>query len=107
MTNLRAIRPPRLRWIVTAALLASLTGLVLSQVGAADAAGSTTAAAASAGAATAHGGSKPTVVLVHGTWADSGSWGQVVARLQRQGYPVIAFPTPMRSPTTAPIWPPS
>jgi pimeloyl-ACP methyl ester carboxylesterase len=96
MTYLRGIRQPRLRWIVTAALLASLTGLVLSQVGAADAAGSTTGAA-TARAATAQGGAKPTVVLVHGTWADSGSWGQVVARLQRQGYTVIAFPNPLRS----------
>ena len=96
MTYLRAIRRPRLRWIVTAALLASLTGLVLSQIGAADAAGSTTGAA-TARAGTAQGGAKPTVVLVHGTWADSGSWGQVVARLQRQGYTVIAFPTPLRS----------
>ena len=97
MTYLRAIRQPTLRWIVTAALLASLAGLVLSQVGAADAAGSTTAGAARSGAATSHGGAKPTVVLVHGTWADSGSWGQVVARLQRQGYTVIAFPNPLRS----------
>ena len=96
MTHLRTIRQPRLRWIVTAALLASLAGLVLSQVGAADAAGSRTAGAATADAATAHGGSKPTVVLVHGAWADSGSWDQVVARLQRQGYTVIAFPNPLR-----------
>src|SRR5215218_9158716 len=99
MTYLRGIRQPRLRWIVTAALLASLAGLVLSQIGAADAAGSSsaTAGAATARAATSHGGSKPTVVLVHGAWADSGSWDQVVARLQRQGYTVIAFPTPLRS----------
>jgi pimeloyl-ACP methyl ester carboxylesterase len=97
MTHLRTIRQPKLRWIVTAALLASLAGLVLSQVGAADAAGSATAGAATAGATTSPGGSKPTVVLVHGAWADSGSWDQVVARLQRQGYPVIAFPTPLRS----------
>jgi hypothetical protein len=60
---------------VTAALLASLAGLLLSQIGAADAAGTTTAAAATAhaataGAATSH--AKPTVV-VHGAWADSGS----------------------------------
>jgi pimeloyl-ACP methyl ester carboxylesterase len=96
MTYLRAIRRPRLRWIVTAALLVSLTGLVLSQIGAADAAGATTGAA-TARAATAQGGATPTVVLVHGTWADSGSWGQVVARLQRQGYTVIAFPNPLRS----------
>jgi pimeloyl-ACP methyl ester carboxylesterase len=95
MTHLRAIRQPRLRWIVTAALLTSLAGLFLSQVGAADAAGSATAAAR-AGAATSHGGSKATVVLVHGAWADSGSWGQVVARLQGQGYSVVAFPNPLR-----------
>jgi hypothetical protein len=37
MTYLRANRRPRMRWIATAALLASLAGLVLSQVGAADA----------------------------------------------------------------------
>jgi pimeloyl-ACP methyl ester carboxylesterase len=96
MTYLRAIRQPR-RWIVTGALLASLAGLVLSQVGAADAAGSASAVGpAAAGAATSNRGSKPTVVLVHGAWADSGSWDQVVARLQRQGYTVIAFPNPLR-----------
>jgi pimeloyl-ACP methyl ester carboxylesterase len=96
MTYLRAIRQPRLRWIVTAALLASLTGLLLSQVGAADAAGAARAGSAPGGATTRHGGSKPTVVLVHGAWADSGSWDQVVARLQRQGYTVVAFPNPLR-----------
>jgi hypothetical protein len=68
--------PATARWIVTAALLASLAGLVLSQIGAADVAGTTTAAAATAhaataGTATSH--AKPTVVLVHGAWADSGS----------------------------------
>ena len=45
MTYLRAIHQPKLRWIVTAALLVSLAGLVLSQVGAADAAGAVTPAA--------------------------------------------------------------
>jgi pimeloyl-ACP methyl ester carboxylesterase len=40
---------------------------------------------------------KPTVVLVHGAWADSGSWAEVVARLQRDGYPVSVFPTPLQS----------
>jgi pimeloyl-ACP methyl ester carboxylesterase len=92
MTSLRAIHRPGLRWIVTALLLLGLTGLALSQVGAADAAG----APATARAAASHQGSKPTVVLVHGAWADSGSWDQVVARLQRQGYTVVAFPTPLR-----------
>ncbi|WP_394841729.1 alpha/beta hydrolase [Pendulispora brunnea] len=34
--------------------------------------------------------SKPTVVLVHGAFADSSSWNGVVSRLQQRGYPVIA-----------------
>ena len=92
MTYLRANRQPRLRWIITVALLAGLAGLVLSPV----AAGPAAAGAARAGSTTSHGGSKPTVVLVHGAWADSGSWDQVVARLQSRGYTVIAFPNPLR-----------
>jgi pimeloyl-ACP methyl ester carboxylesterase len=41
--------------------------------------------------------SKPTVVLVHGAWADSSSWDGVVERLLRDGYPVAVFATPLRS----------
>lgn len=41
--------------------------------------------------------SKPTVVLVHGAFADSSSWNGVVARLQGQGYPVVAVANPLRS----------
>lgn len=39
----------------------------------------------------------PTVVLVHGAWADSSNWDGVVALLQNHGYPVRVFPTPLRS----------
>lgn len=39
---------------------------------------------------------KPTVVLVHGAWADSSSWGEVVRRLQRDGYTVNVLPNPLR-----------
>ncbi|MGX7680209.1 alpha/beta fold hydrolase [Jatrophihabitans sp. DSM 45814] len=39
---------------------------------------------------------KPTVVLVHGAWADSSSWSDVVGKLQHNGYTVDAFPTPLR-----------
>jgi pimeloyl-ACP methyl ester carboxylesterase len=53
-----------------------------------------TTAPASAHAAPA---GKPTVVLVHGAWADSGAWDTVVAHLQRDGYPVDVFPTPLRT----------
>jgi pimeloyl-ACP methyl ester carboxylesterase len=39
---------------------------------------------------------KPTVVLVHGAWADSSSWNGVVRRLQHDGYPVDVPPDPLR-----------
>lgn len=40
---------------------------------------------------------KPTIVLVHGAFADSSSWSSVIADLQRDGYPVVAAPNPLRS----------
>ncbi|MYX37121.1 MULTISPECIES: alpha/beta hydrolase [unclassified Streptomyces] len=39
---------------------------------------------------------KPTVVLVHGAWADSAGWTGVAKRLQADGYPVAAPATPLR-----------
>ena len=39
---------------------------------------------------------KPTVVLVHGAFADGSSWNGVIERLQRQGYTVIAPANPLR-----------
>jgi pimeloyl-ACP methyl ester carboxylesterase len=41
--------------------------------------------------------SAPTVVLVHGAFADSSSWNGVIDRLRRDGYPVIAVANPLRS----------
>ncbi|TWP53385.1 alpha/beta hydrolase [Lentzea tibetensis] len=38
----------------------------------------------------------PTVVLVHGAFADSSSWSGVVERLRGAGYPVIAVANPLR-----------
>ncbi|MEU8218308.1 alpha/beta hydrolase [Micromonospora taraxaci] len=40
---------------------------------------------------------KPTIVLVHGAFAESASWGGVIQRLLDDGYPVIAAPNPLRS----------
>jgi pimeloyl-ACP methyl ester carboxylesterase len=39
---------------------------------------------------------KPTIVLVHGAWADSSSFADVTERLQRDGYTVLAAPNPLR-----------
>ena len=38
----------------------------------------------------------PTIVLVHGAFAESSSWNGVVARLLAKGYPVIAAANPLR-----------
>jgi pimeloyl-ACP methyl ester carboxylesterase len=39
---------------------------------------------------------KPTIVLVHGAWADGSSWNKVVRRLQHDGYTVDVPPNPLR-----------
>ena len=39
---------------------------------------------------------KPTVVLVHGAFADSSSWNGVIAALQHDGYTVVAAPDTLR-----------
>lgn len=39
---------------------------------------------------------KPTVVLVHGAFAESSSWNGVATRLLNQGYPVVAAANPLR-----------
>lgn len=55
-----------------------------------------TIATPSPAAGMARGAAKPTVVLVHGAWADSSAWSTVVVRLQHAGYTVDVFPTPLR-----------
>ncbi|MET7367682.1 alpha/beta hydrolase [Streptomyces sp. NPDC005566] len=39
---------------------------------------------------------KPTVVLVHGAFADSTSWNDVIKKLKHEGYPVMAAANPLR-----------
>ncbi|TMR99918.1 alpha/beta fold hydrolase [Nonomuraea basaltis] len=58
------------------------------------AAGALSAAAAPQKAETAK--AKPTIVLVHGAFADASSWSDVIRRLQRDGYPVLATANPLR-----------
>jgi hypothetical protein len=84
-TPRRHVSRPRRHLLILTALL---TGLLALTAPAAD------------GAAGAHPNAKqakPTVVLVHGAWADGSGWNKVVARLQRAGYPVRVPPNPLRS----------
>src|SRR6266478_3075984 len=39
----------------------------------------------------------PTIVFVHGGWADSSGWNQEITNLERRGFPVIAPANPLRS----------
>lgn len=58
--------------------------------------GSVIATALLSGMALAQPG-KPTIVLVHGAFADSSSWNGVIAILQKDGYRTIAVANPLRS----------
>src|SRR5213594_3963626 len=39
---------------------------------------------------------KPSVVLVHGAWADGSSWNRVISRLQDEGFTAFAVANPLR-----------
>jgi pimeloyl-ACP methyl ester carboxylesterase len=45
-------------------------------------------------------GARPTVVLVHGAWADASSWAGEVQSLQASGYTVRAIANPLQNLTT-------
>jgi pimeloyl-ACP methyl ester carboxylesterase len=87
------------------ALLTSSLSAVLA-LGLATVTGTTGHAAPPAGpapaahVATAKAGPKPTIVLVHGAFADASSWNGEVDRLQRDGYVVRAIDNPLRGLTS-------
>lgn len=43
---------------------------------------------------------KPTIVLVHGAWADASSWNAVIVPLQAEGFTVLAPPNELRGLTS-------
>ncbi|HEY3609863.1 MAG TPA: alpha/beta hydrolase [Pseudonocardiaceae bacterium] len=73
-----------------AAVLAVVIGLFLAMVFSGSAASGRTTAA------TTHAAVKPTIVFVHGGWADSSGWNGEISRLEQAGYPVIAPANPLR-----------
>ncbi|WP_431950930.1 alpha/beta fold hydrolase [Actinacidiphila sp. bgisy167] len=54
------------------------------------------ALASAVGDGSAAGGARPTVVLVHGAFADASSWSPVIERLEGAGYKVVAPANPLR-----------
>ena len=67
------------------------------------AAGTADAATAPAGTSKEKSKVKPTIVLVHGGYADSSCWNATIKELQHKGYTTIAGSNPLRGiPTDAP-----
>jgi pimeloyl-ACP methyl ester carboxylesterase len=88
MSAIRTTSRASLRsWLLAAA--AGVLGLIALFV--------TTASANTGVAAKTRDASKPTIVLVHGAFADASGWSSVIKRLQDEGYPVIAPANPLRS----------
>jgi pimeloyl-ACP methyl ester carboxylesterase len=52
------------------------------------------------GDALARTGAKPTIVMVHGAFADASGFGAVTSRLQHRGYTVISPANPLRGPAS-------
>ena len=87
-TGWRLLQPARRR----TQLLAAATALLASVAIATGAAAGTTARAAA--------GPRPTIVLVHGGWADSSGWDAEITTLTGLGYPVVTIANPLRSLTS-------
>ncbi|WP_078876950.1 alpha/beta hydrolase [Streptomyces sp. 150FB] len=87
-----------------ALLATALTGALLSALSAplatARDAGEGLGPVPGAGFGPGHSGPRPTIVLVHGAFADASSWSGVVERLQSEGYTVVAPADPLRGLTT-------
>jgi pimeloyl-ACP methyl ester carboxylesterase len=79
---------PRRRSFMIASVLALVVGLFA--LGAGGAAGANSQAGQSP---------RPTIVLVHGDWADGSSWTSVIKRLQDRGFTVVAPPNTLRGPS--------
>jgi pimeloyl-ACP methyl ester carboxylesterase len=85
---------PRVAGLITAAAaVAAVSAAALTPSASAHTAAPATHTAALTAAGT---GPKPTIVLVHGAWADASSWTPVIERLEQAGYPVDAPPNPLQ-----------
>jgi pimeloyl-ACP methyl ester carboxylesterase len=92
---------PSWRSVLLTGGLSVLLGLFLANCGGPTEQDATPAAPAPAAlAAPVNAASKPTIVLVHGAWADASSWNGEVDRLQRGGYVVRAIDNPLRGLTS-------
>jgi pimeloyl-ACP methyl ester carboxylesterase len=95
----KKIEPGRRRLFRRGGLVAGLAaaaGLIV--------AGGTAAFASSSVTSHRASGPLPTIVLVHGAWANGSSWDGVVQRLQRDGYTVDVPPNPLQGLAYDPVY---
>jgi len=95
----RSLHLRRSRTLATAAAVAALGSAAFATTNLASAAAHSSSPAITAHVAKAP-DQKPTVVLVHGGWADSSGWNDEIGALQKRGYPVIAPANPLRGLTS-------
>jgi pimeloyl-ACP methyl ester carboxylesterase len=108
MNILNSTHRPRLPRI----LLAALAAIIGAALFAGTWASASPARATAAATARHNDGPKPTIVLVHGAFADASGWAGTITRLEDRGYTVLAPANPLRGvpptpPTSPASWPPS
>jgi pimeloyl-ACP methyl ester carboxylesterase len=81
---------------VVAAVLCAGALLALPTVSSATPRTTPRAESSAASPATRHTSDKPTIVLVHGAFADASGWSAEIHFLMKQGYPVLAPSNPLR-----------
>ena len=94
MKTLRRPRPTRA--LSALAATASVVALTLAAPAASQATSSHTAPSAARQQTSTQSETKPTIVLLHGAWADGSSWAGVTKRLHAAGYTVYAAENPLR-----------
>jgi pimeloyl-ACP methyl ester carboxylesterase len=94
MNITHVVRNAKRRIVAVTAAVAAV-GLLVTAGLASTAHASTARAGGSGAGTTTVSGPKPSIVLVHGAWADSSSWDAVVGDLQRDGYTVYVPPNPL------------
>jgi pimeloyl-ACP methyl ester carboxylesterase len=88
---------PRAAGLITAAAaVAAVSAAALTPSASAHTAGPAASVTHTAAVTAAGTGPKPTIILVHGAWADASSWTPVIERLQNAGYTVDAPPNPLQ-----------
>ncbi|MEV6273176.1 alpha/beta hydrolase [Kribbella sp. NPDC051936] len=96
--SIMTLRTPRRLHVLATALAAGLALLSGSLLTATASTGSAQTTPEQVRTSALHSAAKPTIVFVHGAFADSSGWNAVAGRLLDAGYPVLAFSNPLRGP---------